>query len=388
MSEPRRIAILGCTGSIGRQTLEVVRMHPDELRVTGLAANRDVGGLLELSQEFPEASLVLFDPQAASELAQKASAPVAAHMEGLVSLATSDAVDIVVVSVAGMIGLEPTIAALKAGKQVALASKEVLVAGGAVVMPLAREGQLRPIDSEHSAIQQCLNGEKIEQVERIFLTSSGGPFRGWTRDQMASVTPEQALRHPTWRMGGKITIDSATLMNKGLELIEACWLFDMPPERIEVIVHPQSVIHSMVKFADGSVLGQMGHPDMRLPIQYAILGPERVPSPARDWHPTHTPQLTFESVDVENLPCPDFAREAFRRGGVVPTVLNAVNEEAVHAFLRGDVPFLTIFDAAEDALEWAPNLEPTLPNILEADREARERFNASVREGVYSFSDS
>ncbi|GIV01324.1 MAG: hypothetical protein KatS3mg015_0154 [Fimbriimonadales bacterium] len=189
-------------------------------------------------------------------------------------------------------------------------------------------------------------------------------------------------------MGGKITIDSATLMNKGLELIEACWLFDMPPDRIEVIVHPQSVIHSMVKFADGSVLGQMGHPDMRLPIQYAILGPERVPSPARDWHPTHTPQLTFESVDVENFPCPDFAREAFRRGGVVPTVLNAVNEEAVHAFLRGDVPFLTIFDAAEDALEWAPNLEPTLPNILEADREARERFNASVREGVYSFSDS
>ncbi|RMG26415.1 MAG: 1-deoxy-D-xylulose-5-phosphate reductoisomerase, partial [Armatimonadetes bacterium] len=297
-------------------------------------------------------------------------------------------VDIVVVSVAGMIGLEPTIAALKAGKQVALASKEVLVAGGAVVMPLAREGQLRPIDSEHSAIQQCLNGEKIEQVERIFLTSSGGPFRGWTRDQMASVTPEQALRHPTWRMGGKITIDSATLMNKGLELIEACWLFDMPPDRIEVIVHPQSVIHSMVKFADGSVLGQMGHPDMRLPIQYAILGPERVPSPARDWHPTHTPELTFESVDAENFPCPDLAREAFRRGGVVPTVLNAVNEEAVHAFLRGDVPFLTIFNAAKDALEWAPNLEPTLPNILEADREARERFNASVREGVYSFSDS
>lgn len=386
MSAPLGVAILGCTGSIGSQTLDVVRMHPHRLRIVGLAARGGVASMAALSTEFSEAHLALFNDEAARNLAERTGKPVATGVEGLVALAEASDADVVVVAVAGMIGLQPTIAALKAGKRVALASKEALVAGGAVVMPLATEDTLRPIDSEHSAIRQCLQGEDARGIERIFLTSSGGPFRGWTTEQLQAVTPDQALNHPTWKMGGKITIDSATLMNKGLELIEACWLFGISPEDVEVVIHPQSVIHSMVKFRDGSVIAQMGHPDMKLPIQYALLGPERLPSPARDWHPMHTPSLTFEPVDEHTFPSVALAREAFRMGGVVPTALNAVNEEAVHAFLAGRLPFVGIFEAVERAVSGAPRLEPTLDNILETDRAYRARFNAELVEGVYSSS--
>ncbi|MER3412659.1 MAG: 1-deoxy-D-xylulose-5-phosphate reductoisomerase [Armatimonadota bacterium] len=384
MSEPLGVAILGCTGSIGSQTLDVVRLHPDRLRVVALAARKDAQSVAAVLTEFPDAQLALFDEQAARWLGEQVGKPVASGVEGLASLAVMPQADVVVVAVAGMIGLQPTIEALKAGKRVALASKEALVAGGAVVMPLANDDTLRPIDSEHSAIRQCLQGEDRSGVERIFLTSSGGPFRGWTPEQLREVTIDQALNHPTWKMGGKITIDSATLMNKGLELIEACWLFGVAADGVEVVVHPQSVIHSMVKFRDGSVLAQMGHPDMKLPIQYALLGPERLPSPARDWQPMHTPSLTFEPVDDRTFPSVSMAREAFRAGGVVPTALNAVNEEAVRAFLTGRLAFVGIFEAVGRAVSAAPRLAPTLDNILHADQEFRGRFNADLAEGVYS----
>jgi 1-deoxy-D-xylulose-5-phosphate reductoisomerase len=386
VSEPIGIALLGCTGSIGSQTLDVVRLHRDRLRIVALAARKDVESVAALAAEFPDARLALFDEQWARSLSEQLGKPVASGVEGLVSLAEMPEADIVVVAVAGMIGLQPTIAALKAGKRVALASKEALVAGGAVVMPLADENTLRPIDSEHSAIRQCLQGEDRAGIEQIFLTSSGGPFRGWSAERLQQVTVEQALNHPTWKMGGKITIDSATLMNKALELIEACWLFGVSPKEVEVVVHPQSVIHSMVKFRDGSVLAQMGHPDMKLPIQYALLGPERLPSPARDWHPMHTPSLTFEPVDDATFPSVVLAREAFSRGGVVPTAMNAVNEEAVHAFLAGRLQFVRIFEAVERAIRGAPDLAPTLENILQTDQEFRARFNADLVEGVYSSS--
>jgi len=388
VSEPLGVAILGCTGSIGSQTLDVVRLHPDRLRVVALAARKDAQSVAAVLTEFPDAQLALFDEQAARWLGEQVGKPVASGVEGLASLAVMPQADVVVVAVAGMIGLQPTIEALKAGKRVALASKEALVAGGAVVMPLANDDTLRPIDSEHSAIRQCLQGEDRSGVERIFLTSSGGPFRGWTPEQLREVTIDQALNHPTWKMGGKITIDSATLMNKGLELIEACWLFGVAADGVEVVVHPQSVIHSMVKFRDGSVLAQMGHPDMKLPIQYALLGPERLPSPARDWQPMHTPSLTFEPVDDRTFPSVSMAREAFRAGGVVPTALNAVNEEAVRAFLTGRLAFVGIFEAVGRAVSAAPRLAPTLDNILHADEEFRGRFNADLAEGVYSKSAS
>ncbi|MCH8275405.1 MAG: 1-deoxy-D-xylulose-5-phosphate reductoisomerase [Armatimonadetes bacterium] len=376
----KRIAVLGCTGSIGRQVLEVVQRHPSELRVAALAADTNHAQVAEQAREFDPGRLAMYDPAAAERLSQALQRPVASEMQGLVDLVSDPDVDVVVVSVSGMIGLEPTLAAVAAGKQIALASKEVLVAGGAVVMPRVREAGIKfmPIDSEHSAILQCLQETPRKYVDRVYLTASGGPFRGWSREAMENVTAEQALNHPTWRMGGKITVDSATMMNKGLEIIEACWLFDIEPEKIEVIVHPQSIIHSMVKFNDGSVLAQMGHPDMKLPIQYALLGPERLPSPTKPWEPTCTPNLSFEPLDGQVFNCPDLAREAFRRGGVAPTFLNAVNEEAANAFLRGELRFLDIFRLNEESLDAAPKAEPTLENILSTDSNARvwarERF--------------
>ncbi|MCL6623123.1 MAG: 1-deoxy-D-xylulose-5-phosphate reductoisomerase [Fimbriimonadales bacterium] len=370
----KNVALIGSTGSIGTQTLEVIRHHPDRIRVYGLAARANVDRFCQQVKEFQPVLRALFERDPAQKAQEVLGQEVLSGMEGLLFLATHPEVDIVVISVSGMIGLEPTLSAIGEKKHIALASKEVLVAGGAVVMPQLKESgaTLMPIDSEHSAILQCVQETPLKSIEKIYLTASGGPFRGWTREQMKDVTVEQALNHPTWKMGGKITIDSATLMNKGLEIIEACWLFDLSPEQVEVWVHPQSIIHSMVKFRDGSVLAQMGHPDMRLPIQYALLGPERLPSPAKPWEPLHTPQLTFEPLDTRAFPCPELAKEAYRRGGVVATYLNAVNEEAVHAFLRGEIPFLKIFEWNEASLSRAPKCEPTLPHILQADEEARQ----------------
>jgi 1-deoxy-D-xylulose-5-phosphate reductoisomerase len=354
-----RIAILGSTGSIGSQTLEVIRAHPERLKVVALAAYQNTEKLALQASGF--------------------------GMDALLEMATSEEVDLVVISVSGMIGLQPTLEALRAGKKIALASKEVLVAGGAVVMPLLKRHQknqkvdgstwqLRPIDSEHAAILQCLQGERLDHIKRLILTASGGPFRGYRLPQLHDVTPAQALDHPTWKMGGKITIDSATLMNKGLELIEACWLFGVSPDLVEIVVHPQSVIHSMVQFNDDSVIAQMGHPDMTLPIQYAILGPDRLPSPARHWSPLDSPHLTFEGLDHKAFPAPDFAREALRKGGVVPAYMNATNEEAANAFLNDKIPFMAILKSVEESLKRAPNAQPSLENILTAAREARKWF--------------
>lgn len=374
----KRIAILGCTGSIGTQTVEVVRKHPGELQIVALAANTDHSRVAALAHEFKVNRVAMYDPTAAERLAQATNWKVLAQMDGLVELATDPEVDLVVVSVAGMIGLEPTLAAISAGKEIALASKEVLVAGGAIVMPAVREAgvSLMPIDSEHSAVLQCLRGANASYdtsagVDRIILTASGGPFRGWTIEKLRTVTKAQALNHPTWNMGGKITIDSATLMNKGLEIIEACWLYDVPPGRVEVVVHPQSVVHSIVKFHDGSALAQLGHPDMKLPIQYALFGTHGHAGPSKAWDPLLTPNLTFEEYDRNTFISPDLARSAFTSGGVAPTFLNGVNEEAVNAFLRDEIPFLRIQELCAESLECSPKVGVSLENILNADAEAR-----------------
>lgn len=368
----KRIAILGSTGSIGTQTLDIVRQHPERLQVVGLTANRSADQLRAQAEEFGVSRIALMDEQAAT------SSGIAGGMNAVVDLACHPDVDLVVLAVAGVIGLRPAIAAIESRKQIALASKEVLVAAGELVMPLVREHgvTLTPIDSEHSAIFQCLQGAAPRDLRRIILTASGGPFRGWNRDQLAEVTLEQALNHPTWRMGGKITIDSATMMNKGLEIIEACHLFGLSEEQVEVIVHPQSIVHSFVEFKDTSVLGQCGWPDMRIPIQYALLYPERVGNQLKPWNPVESGPLTFEPVDSTVFECLDLARQAFRSGGLVPAALNAANEEVVHAFLNADCTFIQIPEVNRRVMESAEPGEVSLDSVIEIDRWAR----ATVRE--------
>lgn len=295
-------------------------------------------------------------------------------MNALLEMVTSDQVDIVVVAVAGVIGLEPTIAAIKTGKQIALASKEVLVAAGEIVMPLVQASgkPMTPIDSEHSALFQCLQGYESDQIKSLILTASGGPFRGMTRNDLRNITTEEALNHPTWRMGGKITIDSATLMNKGLETIEAKWLFGVEMSQVQVVIHPQSIIHSMVEFKDGSVLGQLGWPNMRLPIQYALLYPERQPNELPSWSPLDTPLMTFEPVDEDTFSCLKLARQSAEIGGTMPCVLNAANEVAANAFLKGQVGFLEIPDIVEKVMAKHEPLNASLESILETDAWARK----------------
>jgi len=301
-------------------------------------------------------------------------------MDALVELATLPEADLVVVSVAGVIGLLPTIKAIEAGKNIALASKEVLVAAGEIVMPLVAKHSVRltPIDSEHSAIFQCLQGYQTDQIDRLILTASGGPFRGRSRAELAAVTRHEALNHPTWNMGGKITIDSATLMNKALETIEAKWLFGVEMDQVEIVVHPQSVIHSMVKFRDGSVLGQLGWPDMRLPIQYALLYPERIENDLRPWNPADTPSLTFEALDSDVFRGPGLAREAVRIGGTMPAFFNAANEQAVAEFLADRLGFLAITETVEAAMAQHQASPASLDNLLAADAEARSYVKEQV----------
>jgi len=349
--------------------MDIIRRLPDRLQVVGLAAAKNGWKLREQAMEHGVSSLALFDEGAAAEFG------VPGGMQAIVDMAIADGVDIVVVAVAGVIGLVPTLEAIKAGKQIALASKEVLVAAGEVVMPLLREhkGVMTPIDSEHSAVFQCLQGYASDQIGQIILTASGGPFRGRSRQSLSLVTVEEALNHPTWRMGGKITIDSATLMNKALEVIEARWLFDVPVSKVDVMVHPQSIIHSMVRFNDGSVLGQLGLPDMRLPIQYALLYPERIDSKLPPWDPVASGPLTFEAVDHETFPAIRLAREVAEVGGTMPCVMNAANEEAANAFLRGECGFLQITEVVEQVVASHTPAPVSLENLLEADRDARTR---------------
>ena len=361
----KRVVILGSTGSIGTQTLDVIRQFPSEFQIVGLAAARNQKLLAEQAAEFKTSNAVLFDRDG---------------MEALVSLATLNEADIVVVSVAGVIGLLPTFEAIKAGKSIALASKEVLVAAGEIVMPLLNKHgvTMTPIDSEHSAIFQCLQGYRPDQVSEIILTASGGPFRGCNRADLANTTVEQALNHPTWSMGGKITIDSATLMNKGLEMIEARWLFGVSMDQVKVVLHPQSVIHSMVKFRDGSVLGQLGWPNMRLPILYALAYPERHQNGLKNWDPTDTPNLTFEKPDEITFLALGLAREAAKVGGTMPAVMNAANEAVVAAFLQGKCGFLDIPTVVERAMLEHSTSSATLTSIVDADREARIRVAETV----------
>lgn len=368
-----RIVILGATGSIGLQTLDVAKSHLDKIQIVGLAARSNGAKLKELAAEHgllqkSPISLALDDEVAANLHG------VPGGLSALEDLVCREDVDLVVVATAGVVGLRPTISAIKAGKKIALASKEVLVAAGELIMPLLQEfGTLMtPIDSEHSAIFQCLQGYDIDQVSELILTSSGGPFRGKKRAELLEVTPEQAGKHPTWpTMGGKITVDSATLMNKALEMIEAVWLFGVRLDQVQVCVHPQSVVHSMIRLKDGSVLGQLGWPDMRMPIQVALFHPLRTHCSVPVWNPWDTPQLTFEKPDEETFLALQYAREAFAAGGTMPCVFNAANEEAVAQFLNRKLSFLGIYDAVKSTFEEHQVMPVTFESLLGADEWAR-----------------
>jgi 1-deoxy-D-xylulose-5-phosphate reductoisomerase len=369
----RGVSIIGATGSIGRQTLEIIAHHPDKLRVVALAAGRDVDALSELAARWQPRLVALADQDAAKACSGKFNCPVLTGIEGFTEIATHPETDIVVVAVPTAKALLPTLSALKAGKRVALATKEVLVSGGHLVtQQLHQSGELLPIDSEHSALFQCLQGEDVSKVDKLLLTASGGPFRTKPMDELKRVTVEEALAHPTWRMGAKVTVDSATLMNKGLEIIEARWLFGVPAERIEVVIHPQSIIHSLVEFVDGSVKAQLSLPDMRLPIQYALLYPERHPCPIQKLDLTKIGVLTFEPPDEVRFPCLRLAKLAVQVGGTMPAVLNAADEIAVNAFLQRKIGFMDIPAIIEAVMErHRPITEPDLNTVWEVDEWAR-----------------
>ncbi len=373
---PRNVAILGSTGSIGTSTLDVIRALPIRLRAFGLSGHGQLDKLADQAAEFSPRFVAVCDRERASafDRSRLNGAELVIGREGLVQIATAAETDVVVSAIVGAAGLEGTWAALDAGKTVALANKETLVVAGPLVTGLAktRGATLLPVDSEHSAVFQALQCGHAAEVRRVVLTASGGPFRGKRRSELRDVTPDDALRHPTWNMGAKITIDSATMMNKALEIIEARWLFDLDPDRIEVIVHPESVVHSFVEFVDGSVLAQLSPPDMRLPIQLALTHPERVPGPARklDWQALSG--LTFERPDRETFPALLLGEEVARRGGTCGAVLNAANEAAVGRFLAGELQFLDIPRACRAVLHQHDYSEcPSLEELWKADRWAR-----------------
>ena len=367
------VSILGSTGSIGRQSLAAAERLG--IRVTALAARRDVGLLEEQIRRVRPAYAAVYDPKAAAALriaVGDLDVEIGEGMEGLRRAATVDC-EAVVTAVSGSVGLRPTLDAIAAGKRICLANKETLVCAGTIVMKAAAEkgAQIVPVDSEHSAIFQCLEGRR-EQLHKILLTGSGGPFRGWTRAETAAVTPEQAVRHPNWNMGAKISVDSATMMNKGLEFIEAMHLFGVTPDDIQVVIHPQSVIHSMVELVDGTVLAQLAVPDMGLPIQYAMTWPERTVSPYERLDFWRMRDLTFEEPDLEKTPCLALAMDCARRGGVAPAVMSAANEAAVALFLAGKIGYNDIYDRVAAAVARTPAAaDPTLEDILAADAEAR-----------------
>lgn len=372
----KRISILGSTGSIGTQALDVVDKHGFE--VHALAAYRSVDTLEKQVRKYRPQTVCIYCEEYYSDLKTRLSdmdVKVLCGMDGLCEIASDTGADILLNSVVGMVGLKPTLTAIDAGIPIALANKETLVAGGSLVMKAAEEKgvPILPVDSEHSAIFQCLQGNSRKQLHKIILTASGGPFYGKTKEELQSVTAADALKHPNWDMGSKITIDSATLMNKGLEFIEAKWLFDVTPEQIEVVVHRQSVVHSAVEYDDYSVIAQMGVPDMKIPIQYALLYPDRMPCPTGRLSLTDYGQLTFAKPDMDTFRCLPMAIEAIRRGGTVPAVMNGANEVAVAAFLKGEIGFLRIAELVEEAMNTVPFKEITcLEDVLEADAAARE----------------
>lgn len=380
----KTVAILGSTGSIGTQALEVVKMHG--MRITALAAHSQAEKLAQQAREFKPSCVCIFDESKKSllaELLEGEGIEILTGMEGLCKIAGSREADIVLNSVVGMVGLLPTLTAIEAGTDVALANKETLVAGGSLVMHAAAEKgvHIYPVDSEHSAIFQCLQGNSMNRVRKIILTASGGPFFGKTTAELANVRAADALKHPNWDMGNKITIDSSTLMNKGLEFIEAKWLFDLDPSQIEIVVHRQSVLHSAVEFEDYAVIGQMGVPDMKIPIQYALLYPERKPCPTHPLSLTEYGTLTFEQPDYETFGCLRAAIDAIKEGGLRPCIVNAANEEAVGWFLRDEIGFLQIGELVRAAMESVQGGEASCyEEVLRVDREARAFVRSRILE--------
>jgi 1-deoxy-D-xylulose-5-phosphate reductoisomerase len=400
---PIRVALLGSTGSIGRQAVDVLARHPGAFRVIALATRGAAGVLAEQAALLGPAVVSVADERAAAGMDLPAGTVTIGGPDALEQLATRDDVDLVVVGTSGVVSLRPVLAALAAGKVVATANKEPLVSGGHLVMPLARAlaaeraahdphdpfasplAWLRPIDSEHSAIWQCLAGESVGAISRLVLTASGGPFLDAGPDELAAVSPEQALRHPTWRMGAKITIDSATLANKGLEVVEAHWLYDVEYDAIDVVIHPQSVVHSAVVFVDGSLKAQMGTPDMRLPIQYALTFPHRAPSPARPPDLVELGSLTFRAPDERRFPALRIAREAGRIGPRATATLIAADEVAVGRFLAGSLDFTGIprlLVAAVDRFGGGPDQDPSVDELVALDGEVRTAFDAAAWRGA------
>ncbi len=371
----KRIVLLGATGSIGESTLRVARSLPDHLEIIGLSGGRNTARLLEIAKEFPAARLCAGDEAGAAALRNALPGREILHgSDGLDELASMPDADLVLVAIVGTAGLRPALKALEADKDLAVASKEILVMAGELVMATAlRTGsRVLPVDSEHNAIFQCLEGQDPSTVRRLILTCSGGPFRKASANDLASVTPDQALRHPTWSMGRKISVDSATLFNKGLEMIEAMWLFRLPMEKIAVVVHPQSIVHSLVEFLDGSILSQMSSTDMALPIQYALTYPKRYAGPCAPLDLLALGRLDFEPPRTDLFPAIGLARRAGTMGGTLPAVLNAANEAAVDAFLAGRISFPGIWENVERAMDAVPFVEhPTLDQLIEADRAAR-----------------
>lgn len=381
----KRVTILGATGSIGTQTLDVISQNSDDFEVVALTASESVEKMAELIQCFCPSYAVMKNEEKAEELRKllpNHSCEILYGMDGFVAVSTLPNVDVVVAAMVGMIGLRPVMEAIRAGKDIALANKETLVTAGHIIMPLAKEYgvSILPVDSEHSAIFQCLNGEKKSQIETLFLTASGGPFRHGTKEELEKVTVEQALMHPNWSMGAKITIDSATMINKGLEMIEAKWLFDVDIDKIHVLVQPKSVIHSMVGFVDGAVMAQLGTPDMRLPIQYALYYPERNYLGGERLNFEALANIQFEKPNTDVLRGIPIAVEASRIGGSMLTAMNAANEYAVARFLKKDIAFLQIYDMIEYAMSKHRVIKhPDLSQILETERETYERLNKDWR---------
>ncbi len=376
----KKIAILGSTGSIGTQTLEIVRAQGD-LEVTALAAGRNIDLLERQVREFRPKLVCAGSEEGAADLKGRIrdlSIPVVWGMDGLIEVAEEPSAEILVTAIVGMIGIRPTIAAIRAGKDIALANKETLVTAGHIIMPLAKECGVRilPVDSEHSAIFQSLQGNEGNRIEKILLTASGGPFRGRSRAELEGVTVADALKHPNWSMGRKITIDSATLVNKGLEVIEARWLFNVTPDQIEVVVHPQSVIHSAVQYEDGAVIAQLGTPDMKIPIQYALYYPHRRPMQDERLDLFKLGSMTFERPDEDTFRGLALAKQALRTGGSMTTVLNAANEKAVALFLDEKIRFLQIAQIIETCMNEIPVIaDPTVEQILETEQAVYERIN-------------
>ena len=378
----RKIVLLGSTGSIGTQTLDVVRNNNTELEVVGLAANRSVDAVEKQVREFKPKYVCMFDENAAKDMKDRLGdldVKVYSGMEGLLEIVSVPEADTVLTAVVGMIGIQPTIRAIESGKDIALANKETLVCAGHIIMPLAAKMGVKilPVDSEHSAIFQSMNGEPKDRVEKILLTASGGPFRGKKRSELENMTAADALKHPNWDMGPKVTIDSSSLVNKGLEVMEARWLFDVSLDNIQVLIHPQSIIHSAVQYCDGAVMAQLGVPDMKLPIQYALFYPDRRPMAEKRLDLFELGSLTFEKPDTDTFRGLKLAFDAAYAGGSMPTVFNAANEMAVRRFLKGDIRYLQIYDMIEEAMRHHKRIDnPDVAAILAAEKETYDFLEA------------